>query len=177
MQSRITGAWALITIGSLILLHQLNVVTLDTANILALISTIGGIILFTRGWNNPEYKGIFGGTFFILIGISLFLMKYNIFPTYDSFAIGLIFIDLGVANLVYYAFRKNKISNLITAIIFILIGSPLIAYEYYYISMWEIQDIFSTYWPILIILVGVGLLGEGLFKNFRKNNREISKTT
>ena len=128
MQSRVAGAWALIAIGSIVLLHQMNFVVLDTANILALISVTGGTILFTRGWNNPNYKGIFGGTFFVLLGLSLFLMKYNFFPINDAFAIGIIFIDLGIANLVYFAFRKNKISNLITAVVFILICSLLVAF-------------------------------------------------
>ena len=102
-------------------------------------------------------------------------MRLNYFPINDVFALGIIFIDLGIANLVYFIIKKARLSNLVFAIIFILIGSPLIAYQYYYISMWEIRDIFSTYWPLLIILVGVGLLGEGLLKYFRKNNQETSK--
>ena len=175
MQSRVAGAWALIFIGSLILFHQLNFFNLNTANIVALIFTIGGIVFFIRGWNHPEYKGIFSGTFFTILGLSLFLMRLNYFPINDVFALGIIFIDLGIANLVYFIIKKARLSNLVFAIIFILIGSPLIAYQYYYISMWEIRDIFSTYWPLLIILVGVGLLGEGLLKYFRKNNQETSK--
>lgn len=176
MENRVIVAWVLIALGSIILLHQLDFFSLNTGNIIALISLAGGVILLSRGWKHPEHKGIFGGTFFILLGLSLFLMEFHFFPISDIFALGLIFIDLGIAHLLIFIFKKTKISNLIFGIIFILIGSPLIAYEYYYISRWEIQDIFSTYWPILIILVGVGLLGEGLFRYFRKNNNKLSKS-
>ena len=176
MENRVAVAWVLIILGSIILLHQIDIFNLNTANIVALISLAGGVILLMRGWKHPEYRGIFGGIFFTILGISLFLMQYNYFPASDSFAIGIIFIDLGIAHLVYFIFRKTKLSNLIFGIIFILIGSPMIAYEFYYISFWEIRDIFSTYWPILLILIGVGLLGEGLLKHFRNNNQELTKT-
>lgn len=177
MESRVAVAWILIAIGSIILLHQIDIFNLNIANIIALVSLAGGIVLLMRGWKHPKYKGIFGGIFFTLLGISLFLMQYNYFPVTDSFALGIILIDLGIAHLVYFIFTKTKISNLIFGIIFILLGSPLIAYEFYYISLWEIRDIFSTYWPILIILIGVGLLSEGLLKLFRKKDHEIGKTT
>ena len=176
MERRVAVAWILIAIGSIILLHQIDILDLNTANMIALVSLAGGIILLMRGWKHPNYKGIFGGIFFTILGISLFLMQYNYFPVSDSFALGIIFIDLGIANLVYFILRKIKISNLIFGIIFILIGSPLIAYEFYYISFWEIRDIFSTYWPILLILIGIGLLGEGLLKYFKRKNHGISKT-
>ncbi len=176
MENRVAAAWILIAIGSIILLHQIDIFNLSAANIIALVSLVGGIILLMRGWKHPEYKGIFGGIFFTLLGISLFLMQYNYFPVTDSFALGIIFIDLGIAHLVYFIFRKIQISRLIFGIIFIVIGCPLIAYEFYYISFWEIRDIFSTYWPLLLILLGVGLLSEGLLKHFRRKNHEISKT-
>lgn len=175
MQSRIIGAWALIIVGSIILLHQVGLFDLNRGSFIALISTLGGIFLLIRGWNHPDYKGVLAGTFFTLFGISLFLMKYNYFPIHDTFAIGIIFINLGIANLVYFILHKGKISNIIFTIIFLLCGAPFIASYYYYISMWEIRDIFSTYWPILLILLGVGLLSEGLLKYFRKNDQENGK--
>ena len=139
-------------------MHQIDIFNLNTANIVALISLAGGVILLMRGWKHPEYRGIFGGIFFTILGISLFLMQYNYFPASDSFAI-------------YAPILVPTVTFIIFGIIFILIGSPMIAYEFYYISFWEIRDIFSTYWPILLILIGVGLLGEGLLKHFRNKGR------
>lgn len=176
MQSRIAGAWALIIIGLVILFHQLDLLDLNRATIIATISMAGGVILLIKGLNNPEYKGIFGGVFFILFGLSLYFMRFNILPIHDYFAIGLILINLGVANLVYFLFRKTKISNLVFGIIFTLTGIPFVASYYYYIPSWEIRDIFSTYWPILLILFGIGLLAEGLLRHYRNNDRETRNT-
>ena len=176
MENRVVIAWILIALGSIILLHQIDLFNLNTPNIIALISLAWGSVLLVRGWNHPIHKGIFGGTFFILLSLSIFLMQFNYFPLNDVFAMGIIFINLGIAHLVYFAVRKTKVSNLIFAIVFILIGIPLIAYEYYYISFWEIQDIFSTYWPILLILIGVGFLGEGLIRHFKRRDNELRKT-
>ncbi|MEJ2545549.1 MAG: DUF5668 domain-containing protein [Calditrichaceae bacterium] len=176
MENRVIVAWILIALGSIILLNQIDLFNLNTPNIIALISLAWGSILLLRGWKHSVHKGIFGGTFFILLSMSIFLMQFNYFPINDVFAVGIIFVNLGIAHLVYFAVRRAKVSNLIFAIIFILIGTPLIAYEYYYISFWEVQDIFSTYWPILLILAGVGLLAEGLMKYYKRNNRELSNS-
>jgi len=175
MENRVAVAWILIVIGSIILFHQTELIQLNTANIISLLSMGWGIILLLRGWKHPDHKGIFGGTFFTILGISIFLMHYEYFPIADLFALGIILIDLGIAHLVYFAFVKSKISNLVFAVIFILTGLPFMAYEYYYISVWEIRDIFSTFWPILLILVGVGFLGEGLIRHFKKDDHKISK--
>ncbi|MBN1406555.1 MAG: hypothetical protein JW956_02125 [Calditrichaceae bacterium] len=176
MENRVIVAWVLIAMGSIILLHQIDLFNLNTPNSVTLISLAWGMVLLVRGWNHPTHKGIFGGTFFVLLSITIFLMQFNYFPLDDLFALGSLFISIGIAHLVYFAFQKTKVSNLIFAIVFILIGIPLIAHEYYYISFWEMQDIFSTYWPILLILIGVGFLGEGLIKNYKKRNNELSKT-
>ncbi|MEJ2053702.1 MAG: DUF5668 domain-containing protein [Calditrichaceae bacterium] len=176
MQSRIAGAWALIIAGSIIFLNQLDLFDLNRATIISILCITGGIYLLIKGFNHPAYKGIFGGTFFTIFGASLFLMKIDYLPINDSFALGLILADLGIANLLYFMMSRTKISNLVFGLIFILTAIPFLASYFYYIPSWEIEDIFSTYWPILLILLGIGLLAESLLKYFRKNNQETRNT-
>ena len=176
MNGRIIAAWTLIVIGSIILLHQMDLVYLDRPNILSVIFLGIGLFLSIKGFNHPKKSGILSGSFFILFGLAVIMMRMNFIPLNDSIGFGIVFLSLGMANFIYFAFRPKKATNIIFGIIFLIIGAPFVLSYYYYIPYWEIEDFFRTYWPVLLILVGLGLLAEGIIKNIKKNSKDITKT-
>ena len=176
MNGRIITAWSLIIIGSLILLHQLDLIYMNRPNVLSIVFLALGLILFSKGWSHTEHKGILSGSFFILFGLAIIFMRMNFIPLNDAVGFGILFMCLGLANFIYFAFRPKKANNIVFGLIYLIVGSPFILSYYYYIPYWEIENLFSTYWPVLLILVGFGLLTEGIVKNLKKNKDNLTKT-
>jgi hypothetical protein len=91
-------------------------------------------------------------------------MTRRIVPADDTFGIGAIALNLAIANLVYYGFTRKNMANISAALIFTIIGSAFMAVAYDLISPWRAADIFSVYWPVLLIIGGFFLLIDGLLK-------------
>ncbi|MGD9899009.1 MAG: hypothetical protein AB7T22_07765 [Calditrichaceae bacterium] len=158
------SAWLLILIGVILLFNQLDYIKFSRGNFLIMACFFLGAVLLNKGFNNSERKGILGGSFFILEGSALLLMHMGYLPTIDSIGWGVFFINIGLANMVYYLFKRTHFSNLATGLIFILIGVPFVAAAYDLIRIWMIADVLSVYWPVILILIGAGLLIEGMVK-------------
>ncbi len=158
------SAWLLILVGVLLLLNQLDYLNFSRGNFLIIACFFLGVVLLNKGFNNSDRKGILGGSFFILEGASLLLMQLGYLPKLDSLGWGLFFMNIGLANIVYYLFKRTHFSNLTTGLIFILLGVPFVAATYDLIRVWMIADVLSVYWPIILIIIGAGLLIEGVVK-------------
>lgn len=162
-------AWVLIIVGSVLLLNQLDLFYLNRANLIIMFSAAIGFILLKKGIDHPQRKGILGGTFFTGISLTLVAMKYSYFPMTDSFGLGIILMNLALANLVYFVLLPQKTFNLIVGLIFAAIGSPFLLFHYEFLSRWELGNMISTYWPTLLILIGIGFLVDALIKRNRNN--------
>jgi len=155
-------AWVLIIIGALLLLNQLGLFEPSRPNVIMLVSFFFGVMLINKGLIHPRRNGILGGSFFILLALTLFLMKKGIFAIDDMLGTGLLLIDLGLANIIYFLFRTDKLSNLTWGLIFLTAGTPFVIVYADLVPLWLLEDIISTYWPVILILFGLGLLGESL---------------
>lgn len=164
------AAWMLIILGSVLLLNQLDVFYATRVNILIIGSLFLGALLFKKGLYHPDHKGILGGSFFILLAATLILMRFSFFPIRDSVGVGIILVNLGISNIIYFFFSRSYYSNLITGFIFIIIGAPFLVMYYYYVPGWVIRDLFFTYWPVILIMIGSGLLIEAFFKKSKTSD-------
>lgn len=163
------AAWVLIVFGALLLLHQFDIFSLDKVNLLIVASFFLGIILLGKGYDHPQKNGILGGSFFILLGLIFLFMRIDILPIEDMLGAGLIFVALGLANLIYFLLTRTRVSNLNWAIIFFFIGAPFLIVYYNYMPDWELVDYFRTYWPVLLIIIGALLLIESFVKRAKNN--------
>jgi len=155
-------AWALIVAGVLLLLNQLGLFEPSRPNVIMLGSFFLGVLLLNKGRRHPQRHGILGGSFFILLGLTLFLMKKGVLAIDDTLGTGLLLIDLGLANIIYFVLKPEKLSNLTWGLIFSTAGAPFIIVYAGWVPLWLLEDIISTYWPVVLILFGLGLLGESL---------------
>ena len=158
------AAWALIVLGALLLLHQFDIVWMSKANLMIAAFLFLGAILLVRGYDHPQKRGILGGSFFLLLGLMFLFMRLNVLPTEDMLGAGLIFIALGLANLIFFFITRTRVANVNWAIIFLFIGAPFLIVHYNYMPDWELIDYFRTYWPVLLILIGALLLIESFVK-------------
>ena len=133
-------AIVLILVGAVLLLHQTDLIDFTWADLLSYGSIAIGIILLVNCFNRTDRKGILGGVFFTVFGVSMLLMREYILPRADEFGFAMFFIALALGNFAYLPFKKDKTNNLVFGGIFAVVGILLMwAYFGYYPSwyIWE----------------------------------------
>jgi len=161
-------AWLLILAGGFLLLNHFGLFLFNRAVIAIIISIFFSIVFINRAIHNSDRKGMVGAGFFTLLAIVLVGMQLGLFPVDDRLGAGLVLLSLGFSNLIYYLVTRNKISNLIWAFIFIAIGIPFLIGYYDLMPLWIIEDYYATYWPGLLIFIGLVVLIDGLLRRRRK---------
>ncbi len=169
MKSHTIAGWALILLGAILLINQFEWLEFDRFFVVLLISIVLAALYFQRAQIHPRKKGIIGGSFFTLFAILIILMKIGVFPISDSFGFGMLAIALGISNLIYYLMTRIRLGNAVAGLIFILLGLPPVFSYYGYFSAWDLADLYSTYWPLLLILIGGGILIDQSRKRARKS--------
>ncbi len=162
------AGWILILFGALLLLAQFDWFSLNRFVIALIITLFLSALFLNKGLSHPLKKGILSGSFFLLVSLQLILMRLGVFPINDTVGFGLMAINLGLANFIYFMATRNRIGNIFAGLIFILLGLPPLAGYYQYIPYMDLEYYYSTYWPLLLIIIGLGLLIDGYVKRLRK---------
>ena len=161
-------AWLLILAGGFLLLNYFGLFLFDRAVIAIIISIFFTIVFINRATHSSDKKGMVGAGFFMLLAIILISMQFRLLPINDRLGAGLVLLSLGLSNLIYYLVTRNKISNLIWAFIFIAIGIPFLIGFYDLVPLWIIEDYYVTYWPGLLIFIGLVVLIDSLLRRRKK---------
>jgi hypothetical protein len=169
MDKRNVSAWGLIIFGSVLLLMQLDIITPSRSAVVILFSIFTGIMLFYKGLSHAENKGILGGSFFLLFAFTLSLMKWNWLPSDDQFGISLIILDLAAANFIFYLFRRENMSNLIFGFILLAVGTVVLIDFYDVMPLWMLVDLMQTYWPVVLIIIGIIILSTTALNKRNRN--------
>jgi hypothetical protein len=154
----------LIVIGLLMLLDELDIMSLEWFDILFYGCIVIGIVKFNNGLNRTDKQGILGGTFFTGFGILMLLISNRVLTTADEFVFAVFFLALALANIVYIILGGYHWFNLAWAVIFSAIGGLFLLSYYGDYSYWNLYDIISTYWPVAFILTGLNMLLRGIKK-------------
>ena len=165
---RIVGVILLIA-GALLLAHQLEWFDLSGQNFIGILSLLIGLSFFKKALANPERQGVLGGTFFVLFGLAVLFMNVSTGPFKRALLVGIIFVCLAIANLAYFlatSWKRNI--NIFMFFFFGAIGGSVLAVYYNVIDVWQFEDLASTYWPIILIVLGAIILIDSLVQ---KNKR------
>ncbi len=168
MDKRKVSAWSLIIIGATLLAMQLGILMPSRSTVVILISIFIGSLFFSRGLRHAKHKGILGGSFFLLLALTLLLMKFGVLPSDDQLGVALIILDLSAANFIYYLFQKEYISNIIVGFLLLIVGLIVFIDYYDVLPLWLTVDLLQTYWPVILIVIGVILLLKSNLNNRNK---------
>ncbi len=152
------AAVILIAAGLLLFLEQIDILYLSKGDYFIYGAIIGGIFLFINGINRFDKKGVLGGSFFLSFGIVLWLMRHYYFVHDDEFGFAAFFLCLSLANIVYFLFKRDRITNIVFGLVFGIIGGGFLIAHVGYYPGWMIYDQFETYWPVVLILFGLAIL-------------------
>ncbi len=161
-------AWILISTGGLLILNYFGLLSLSRANTAILVSMFLAFIFIAKTLQSKSKSGLFGSTFFTLCSLMLIFMKFSWLPIDDRLGEGLVLAILAISNLINYIFSTRKISQLIWSFIFAAIAIPFIIAYYRLIPMDIISDFYETFWPAVLILIGVLVIIDGYIKRRRR---------
>lgn len=171
MKKQYWPAIILISIGSLLLLYQTDLIDFSFADIISYGFVAIGVLLLINSFNRSDKKGLLGGVFFAAFGTSMILMREYILPRDDEFGFAAFFIALALGNFAYLPFKTEKTNNIIWGSIFGGLGAILLWVYYGYYPSWYIYDQLSTYWPVILIVLGGAMIVKALVKH--RNNEEV----
>ena len=160
----------LIVIGLLLLLDQLDIVLFDWSVLWPSLVILLGIFFFVRV---PRDRGaIFPGVLFFLSGL-LFLAKNLAWyePYIDVSVGGMLMIILGLAFVALYVVQPENWGLLIPAGLFLFFGFIIWADRVGIIDWYTRRQILRL-WPVLLILLGVGIIISGLHVSQNKSDNK-----
>lgn len=165
----------LIIIGGLILLNQFQIFSLSGKNLMGITSILLGLLLLKKSFSSLKYKGLLGGSFFVIWGILLIVFTYSDQPLGHTLFFGNVFLSLGLASLIYFIFSgAGRSVHLFVFLLFASMGGTMIAAYYGKLDVWQLEDILDTYWPVILIVLGIFILVDSYW-NHHKNLDEFQE--
>ena len=173
MSKQYWPAIILIAAGVLLFLNGLDLIDMRFADIVSYGFIVGGILWFGNGMGRTDRKGVLAGTFFTAFGAVMVMMREGILRTHDDFGFAMFFYALGLANLVYFLVRSERWYNFGWAAAYAAIGSALLLSHYGYFSRWFIFHTIETYWPLILVAIGILFI----IKGYRKRDGKLASST
>jgi hypothetical protein len=148
----------LIIIGALLLVHKLTPYSFGWYEIYPLILIALGALIFVSVIGKRDKGAVFFGTIFFLLGLFFFLRNYDIIPYYYMREVWPTFlIILGLAFGSIFITKPSDWGVLIPAGIFLFLGVVFLLRKLHVIY-WDIGDIIADYWPVILIIIGGGII-------------------
>ena len=171
-RSSILPGMILISIGVILLIHKILPDFLNWRHIYPLILLALGVsmILSVSFRSNTDKGAVFPGTILFFIGLFFFLRNFGLVEYYYVREIWPIFIIIvGLGLLALFIVKPSVTGVLIPAGILLFIGVISFLNKLYIIdiALWEIV---SDYWPVILIVVGAGIILGSL-----KRQRHLDK--
>lgn len=164
-KNRILFGLIIIFVGVALLLNRLGVDYFSAKTVFLNLFIIIGAIFFLRGISRRDRRGIFPGTFLILIGSFYYLRKTSILPFYYGIDIFLFIIfAFGVSFLILYLFKPRQLELLIPAFIFLFIGFGIFSYRTGYLDWFMWHNIWRFFLPVCMIFIGIIILLKSIIK-------------
>jgi len=149
----------LIVIGLLLLLKQLDIFLFDWSVLWPSLVILLGIFFFVR---MPRDRGaVFPGVLFFLSGLLFLAKNLGWYEPYIDVSIGgMLIIILGLAFVALYVVQPENWGLLIPAGLFLFFGFIIWADRVGIIDWYTRRQILRL-WPILLILIGAGIVVSG----------------
>ncbi len=157
--------FALVIIGAALLLTKLHVIDVKFSTIFWAVVSMFGLVAAARGFAANYRWKIFWGTLWFLYGLFFFLRTSDIADIRGHIFIPASFLIFGVAFFMMYSNDVREWFFLIPAVVLGGAGAIFILADLDYVSYWEVYDTVRMYWPIVLIVFGLGFI-------FRRKNSQ-----
>ncbi len=148
----------LIILGLTLLLNRTNVIDVHFSQIIWGALILFGFVNTMRGYKYNQKGKIFWGTVIFLFSLYFLLNTIELFEFRHRVFIPAVFLIFGFAFLTTYINNLKDIMLLILSVMLISSGFFLILEDFGYFDFFDVRSIIKTYWPILLIILGLGML-------------------
>jgi hypothetical protein len=173
MKKQYWPAIILISIGSILLLYQTDLIDFSRADVISYGFVLIGIVFLISSFNRTDRKGILGGVFFTVFGVTMILMREYTLPRDDEFGFAAFFIALALGNFAYLPFKKEKTNNIIWGSVFAALGVILMWVYYGYYPSWYIYEQLETYWPVILIVLGTAMIIKAFVRKREMDSQDV----
>ena len=154
----------LIVIGALLLVNKLVPYSIGWYEIYPLILMALGVLIFISVIGKQDKGAVFFGTFLVLLGLFFFLRNFDIIPYYYMREVWPIFlIILGLSFVSVFITKPYDWGVLIPGGILLFLGIVFLLRKLHIIYL-DIGDIIADYWPVILIIIGGGIILGALKK-------------
>ncbi len=148
----------LIIIGALLLVNKLVPYSIGWYEIYPLVLMAIGVLIFVSVIDKRDKGAVFFGTFFFLLGLFFFLRNFDIIPYYYMREVWpIILILLGLSFLSLFIAKPGDWGVLIPGGILLFLGIAFLLRKLHIIYL-DIGDILADYWPVILIIIGGGII-------------------
>jgi len=152
----------LIVIGALLLVNKLVPYSIGWYEIYPLILIAIGVLIFISVIGKRDKGAVFFGTFLSLLGLFFFVRNFDIIPYYYMREVWpIILIILGLSFVSVFITKPADWGVLIPGGILLFLGIVLLLEKLHIIYL-DIGDIIADYWPVLLIIIGGGIISGAL---------------
>ncbi len=148
----------LIIVGVALLLDRLAAIHFGWNRIFWATMVFFGGAMVVRAFMDNVRRGIFFGTVIFLFGLLFLLRSFHLVEGRFHLFFPATFIILGFAFLVLFVFDPQDWHLLIPTGIFLSLGIVFMLTELEYFDRWEIWYTLKTWWPLVLILIGLSMI-------------------
>lgn len=157
----------LIVIGGLILVNKLDLLDFRFRDIFPYLLIALGVLFVFRLISQKHRSAVFPATFFLLLGAFLLFRQYSYYSWHiyhftDFWPV--ILLIIGLAFFAQFIAKPKDWGLLIPALILLFIGSLFLARNYGWFYVYDVEYYFHLYWPVILILIGLGLIFSKLIR-------------
>jgi peptidoglycan/LPS O-acetylase OafA/YrhL len=128
-----------------------------------LLVLFAGFLLYEMS-RRRNTSALFWGVVVLVVGAFFFLRNYGVVSYYYADEYWPVFIfALGLGFLALFIYRPRDWGVLIPAGIFLFFGG-ILCIRLFHGYFWHWEDIIEQYWPVLLIVIGIGVLAGGLLR-------------
>jgi hypothetical protein len=148
----------LIVLGAALLLSRLHVLDIGFWTIFWPLLMLLGMLSVVGGFSKNRRGKIFWGTVLFLYALYFFMQNLDFLELRGHVFPPATFLIFGIAFLMLFVNNLNDWYFLIPSLFLGLIGLFLIMADYGYLYRSEVWEAVHVYWPIALILIGIGII-------------------
>jgi hypothetical protein len=148
----------LLVVGVALLLEKLDVIAFGWSRLLWAAAALLGAVIVIRAFVQDGRARVFWGTVLFLYGLFFLMRSLDLVESHMAVFMPASFVILGFAFLMLFVSDLKDWHLLIPSVILLGFGGAFMLTEVGYIRRWEMWDTFRTWWPLILVLVGLSLI-------------------
>ncbi|MBI3194529.1 MAG: hypothetical protein HYZ34_08710 [Ignavibacteriae bacterium] len=149
---------ALIVFGALLLLIKTDILDIDFSQVIWAGVMVLGLGIVVQGFSRDKRGKVFWGTVLFLYSLYFFLHEFEFIEYYHHIFLPSSLIIFGIAFFMLFISNVREWALIIPSVFFIGIGGAFLLSEFGYVDCDEVWNTMWSYWPVLLIAVGLGIL-------------------